>query len=67
MNFVKSISGKKSSSKNFIAGEAQDMENYLEKLLDSIPDVIGENNEIVKFFDELNEIQKGDFNIVKSS
>ena len=64
-NLVKELSGKKSSTQNFIAGDdrVKIWKNHFEKLLNNIPDVIGENDEIVKVFDEHNEIRKGDFDI----
>ena len=68
-NLVKELSGKKSSTQNFITGEdrLKIWKNHFEKLLNNTPNVISENDEIVKVFDEINEIRKGDFDIEELS
>ena len=68
-NLVKELSGKKSSSQNFIAGEDRlnIWKNHFKKLLNNKPDVLGDDDEIVKLFDEHDDIRKGDFDMEELS
>ena len=63
-NLVKELSGKKSTSQNFISGEdrLKIWKDHFKNLLNNTTDTI-ENVEIVKVFEELKDIQKGDFDI----
>ena len=65
-NLVKELSGKKSSSQNFITGEDRlDIwKNHFQKLLNNAPNVV-DNSEIRKVFDEIATIRKGDFDMVE--
>ena len=65
-NLVKELSGKKSSSQNFMTGEDRlDIwKNHFQKLLNNVPNVV-DNSEITKVFDEIATIRKGDFDMVE--
>ena len=58
-NLVKELSGKKSTSQNFISGEdrLKIWKDHFQKILNNTPDTI-ENVEIVKVFEELKDIRK---------